>query len=867
MTTNTNTKNTETTNTKTNTTIRKENTTMTNTNTADRPTVTLVRSYYDDCTHTIETLSALRKTFNTEVLPALEAEGEAEGLTFVGWLEDCKAAGTLTECVSFERAQDLLVSCKRVTDTPAETVATFIESLETQGMDGYSEAVRTIATMVFLESWDGRISRENAEWARDFYIEGVDSSRDFVTDRIHRAHLDQIADAMRTMPTPPADDAEAVEETPAEEAKPFEVQVFDIEGNRLANDLEVVGLGRFATYAEALTDAEESAKILTDLDIAGRVEVIHDECGLVYSVKSSVLPSIVRWVDALNGGDEEKAVATSSSAIAYAEALLNERAVAGCRGEVYVTRGLQELHKGSTPYAYIVNTYDITDGVEGSEGFFVYADAYGYASDYVRFAESDGIEARVEILNGGEIVYLSETTIAPTEEDDEETAPPTPAVFRVGIYNEEMALDAVSEYATAEEAVEAADSLIETACSEGDDAIVVAVANANEETIYQVAVEECYLVDDVTECDTLSDALDMFAELIEDDDDAFDEMLDEVYGDIEVCGYTYCAGEVFSKVDPIAYRCARTDWADSERSDMECEVERADIGEECYRYGVSITRKLRPVVQVAFAPAHSVRFCFNEDGSAIIEAGQFIAKDAALAEAHSILDDSAALGQFVRVTVIAPDGEVIFCDEFKPAAEEAPEKILEGDLPFAVHAYDTDDQPLNDVLPFCGDYRFATKAEAYADAEDRARVMQEAGIFGEVTISERHIVFDRVKVESTMVFTIYDDGEALAVNVTADEAVKAITEHLKADTSDAYDVYLDEDLGLASVFYFGLTFAASEILRTMSPETYIEKKAVWAQTLAEDIRDNTLDLMEVGEFQDAYGFKISATCGARVVRG
>ena len=50
---------------------------------------------------------------------------------------------------------------------------------------------------------------------------------------------------------------------------------------------------------------------------------------------------------------------------------------------------------------------------------------------------------------------------------------------------------------------------------------------------------------------------------------AYTDMLDEVYGDIEVCGMTYEAGRVLRDVDPVAYRCGFIDWCDAEGFDTD----------------------------------------------------------------------------------------------------------------------------------------------------------------------------------------------------------------------------------------------------------------------------------------------------------
>lgn len=51
--------------------------------------------------------------------------------------------------------------------------------------------------------------------------------------------------------------------------------------------------------------------------------------------------------------------------------------------------------------------------------------------------------------------------------------------------------------------------------------------------------------------------------------DAFDEMLDDVFGDTLIAGMSYSTSRALREVDPIAYRCAFNDWADSEGIDID----------------------------------------------------------------------------------------------------------------------------------------------------------------------------------------------------------------------------------------------------------------------------------------------------------
>jgi len=43
------------------------------------------------------------------------------------------------------------------------------------------------------------------------------------------------------------------------------------------------------------------------------------------------------------------------------------------------------------------------------------------------------------------------------------------------------------------------------------------------------------------------------------EDDEYEEMLNELYGTVTVCGMEYDAGTVLKEVDPIAFRCGVAD--------------------------------------------------------------------------------------------------------------------------------------------------------------------------------------------------------------------------------------------------------------------------------------------------------------------
>ena len=77
-------------------------------------------------------------------------------------------------------------------NNPHETARLFIRSV------GADTAAQCVASMVRRLHWDGRISRQARKWA-----DGVELSSEWerrideaYTDRIHTAHLSQIAEAM-----------------------------------------------------------------------------------------------------------------------------------------------------------------------------------------------------------------------------------------------------------------------------------------------------------------------------------------------------------------------------------------------------------------------------------------------------------------------------------------------------------------------------------------------------------------------------------------------------------------------------------------------------------------------------------------------
>lgn len=84
-----------------------------------------------------------------------------------------------------------------------------------------------------------------------------------------------------------------------------------------------------------------------------------------------------------------------------------------------------------------------------------------------------------------------------------------------------------------------------------------------------------YIVDNVK----LEDVEDVVEKILDDMDDSyFKDYLDEVYGEIEICGCTYYASTVLEKVDEIAYSVYKNDYKDSLYSDIYAKIEKIEPG-------------------------------------------------------------------------------------------------------------------------------------------------------------------------------------------------------------------------------------------------------------------------------------------------
>lgn len=57
----------------------------------------------------------------------------------------------------------------------------------------------------------------------------------------------------------------------------------------------------------------------------------------------------------------------------------------------------------------------------------------------------------------------------------------------------------------------------------------------------------------------------------------FKNYLDDIYNEVQICGYGYSVGRAFELVDPIAFKCAYDEWLDSQDHDYEREYPDVDF--------------------------------------------------------------------------------------------------------------------------------------------------------------------------------------------------------------------------------------------------------------------------------------------------
>lgn len=59
-------------------------------------------------------------------------------------------------------------------------------------------------------------------------------------------------------------------------------------------------------------------------------------------------------------------------------------------------------------------------------------------------------------------------------------------------------------------------------------------------------------------------------------DEQYVEILNDLYGDVDVCGMSYGSGSVLVDQDPTAFRCMKGDYEDYIQTDLEDQLDRED---------------------------------------------------------------------------------------------------------------------------------------------------------------------------------------------------------------------------------------------------------------------------------------------------
>ena len=70
----------------------------------------------------------------------------------------------------------------------------------------------------------------------------------------------------------------------------------------------------------------------------------------------------------------------------------------------------------------------------------------------------------------------------------------------------------------------------------------------------------------------------------------YDDMLDEIWGTVQICNYEYSQAQALKAVDPIAYRCGYNDWINNEvYNDLSYQLDCMGDGDSIDFYGLEIS--------------------------------------------------------------------------------------------------------------------------------------------------------------------------------------------------------------------------------------------------------------------------------------
>lgn len=95
-----------------------------------------------------------------------------------------------------------------------------------------------------------------------------------------------------------------------------------------------------------------------------------------------------------------------------------------------------------------------------------------------------------------------------------------------------------------------------------------------------------YIINNHVNFDTVEEVSTYIVENM--DDEYYDDMLDEIYGEINICGYNYYASNALARIDPVAYRCGYVDFCDSLYGDIAYDIERMSDGDTLTEYNFEI---------------------------------------------------------------------------------------------------------------------------------------------------------------------------------------------------------------------------------------------------------------------------------------
>ena len=72
------------------------------------------------------------------------------------------------------------------------------------------------------------------------------------------------------------------------------------------------------------------------------------------------------------------------------------------------------------------------------------------------------------------------------------------------------------------------------------------------------------------------------------DEAEYDEMLDECYEMVNICGYEYYPSYALKNLDSVAYDCGFNDYKNSQKSDVEYELDCMSNGDSDIWYGYEV---------------------------------------------------------------------------------------------------------------------------------------------------------------------------------------------------------------------------------------------------------------------------------------